>query len=110
HAGLLGPVLAPGNGLRSEHGPERAQPRVALRKCPLALFFAGTDLIQGSMERPGGWIERIALAMAGKRSPWGKPSGSDGGDGSGDEGATPPSGEDPPKGPRNPWLPGGGSE
>lgn len=45
--------------------------------------------------------------MAGKRSPWGKPSG---GDGSGDEGATPPSGEDPPKGPRNPWLPGGGSE
>lgn len=52
----------------------------------------------------GGLIERIALAMAGKRSPWGKgPSGGD--EGSGD--ATPPSGETP-KGPRNPWLPGAG--
>jgi membrane protease subunit HflK len=68
------------------------------------------------MEKLGGWIERITLAMAGKRSPWGKPSGSGGGnggdgeDGSDEEGATPPSGEDPPKGPRNPWLPGGRSE
>jgi membrane protease subunit HflK len=60
------------------------------------------------MERSGGWIERIALAMAGKRSPWGKPSGSDGGDDSGGDGTTPPSGDDTPKGPRNPWLPGGG--
>ncbi|MEN7537712.1 protease modulator HflK [Aurantiacibacter flavus] len=57
-------------------------------------------------------IERIALAMAGKGSPWGKPSGNNGdnsggnGDGGkGDGSPTPtPSGED---GPRNPWLPGG---
>ncbi|MBN9504789.1 MAG: protease modulator HflK [Altererythrobacter sp.] len=47
--------------------------------------------------------------MAGKRSPWGKPSGG-GGNGSDDEGATPPPGDDQPRGPRNPWLPGGGSE
>ena len=53
-------------------------------------------------------IERIALAMAGKRSPWGKPTGDK--DGDGGEGETPPAGEDPPKGPRNPWLPGGGSD
>ena len=62
------------------------------------------------MERLGGWIERIALAMAGKRSPWGKPSGDGGGEGPGEEGAPPPSDEEKPKGPRNPWLPGGGSE
>jgi len=52
--------------------------------------------------------------MAGKRSPWGKPSGdNEGGEGEGpgDEGGeTPPTGEDAPKGPRNPWLPGGGDE
>jgi len=54
--------------------------------------------------------------MAGKRSPWGKPSGDGGGEGSGGEGAggetptPPPTGEEKPKGPRNPWLPGGGSE
>jgi membrane protease subunit HflK len=70
------------------------------------------------MERMGGLIERIALAMAGKRSPWGKPPGGKEGAGSGDEGATPsgdggaepPPSEESPKGPRNPWLPGGGSE
>ena len=66
------------------------------------------------MERLGGFKQRIALAMAGKRSPWGKPSpgGGDenggGQDGAGGEG--PPSSEDRPKGPRNPWLPGGGGE
>lgn len=55
----------------------------------------------------------IGLAMAGKGNPWGKPAGS-GGDGE------PPSGDDSdnagdgevgeskPRGPRNPWLPGGG--
>jgi membrane protease subunit HflK len=50
--------------------------------------------------------------MAGKRSPWGKPTGdSDGsGAGPGDGGETPPTGEDTPRGPRNPWLPGGGNE
>jgi membrane protease subunit HflK len=57
------------------------------------------------MERLGGLIERIALAMAGKRSPWGKgPSGGDDDDG----GETPPPSGETPKGPRNPWLPGGG--
>lgn len=69
------------------------------------------------MEKTGGLIERIALAMAGKRSPWGKPSGEGGdnqgggepsGDGDG-KGETPPSGDPAPRGPRNPWLPGGGS-
>lgn len=68
--------------------------------------------INTRMERFGGIFDRIALAMAGKRSPWGgKPSGESGG---GDE--PPAAGEgtsDPgssePKGPRNPWLPGGGS-
>lgn len=47
-----------------------------------------------------------ALAMAGKKNPWGggsKGGGSDGGDGGGDSGG----GND---GPRNPWLPGGGSD
>jgi membrane protease subunit HflK len=59
------------------------------------------------MEKMGGLIERIALAMAGKRSPWGKgPSGED--DGSGEATPPPPSGETP-KGPRNPWLPGSGA-
>jgi membrane protease subunit HflK len=62
------------------------------------------------MERKGGMIERIVLAMAGKRSPWGKPGGDKGAGGQGDGGDAPSSGENPPKGPRNPWLPGGGSE
>ena len=74
------------------------------------------------MQRQGGFFERIGLAMAGKRSPWGKPSGnngdgggeSGGGDGDGGgEGTQPSSGEpsgDPGRGPRNPWLPGGGSK
>lgn len=62
------------------------------------------------MERMGGFFERIALAMAGKRSPWGSKSGSDGGgegDGPSDGGESPDEGK--PRGPRNPWLPGGGS-
>jgi membrane protease subunit HflK len=71
------------------------------------------------MERLGGFIDRIGLAMAGKRSPWGKPSGNGGGDGSGEDGgesagesggADAPSGDDGAKGPRNPWLPAGGSQ
>ena len=60
------------------------------------------------MERSGGMIGRIALAMAGKRSPWGKPSQGGRGDNGGEGGETPPASEDAPKGPRNPWLPGGG--
>ena len=57
-----------------------------------------------------GFGQRISLAMAGKKSPWGGGSGddgdSDGGKPTGSEGG------DKPKGPRNPWLPpgsGGGS-
>jgi len=41
--------------------------------------------------------------MTGKRSPWGKPPSPDG-----EQETPPPTGEDAPKGPRNPWLPGGG--
>ncbi|MBO6526555.1 MAG: protease modulator HflK [Erythrobacter sp.] len=48
--------------------------------------------------------QRISLAMAGKKSPWGSGSGN-GGDGDKPAGAE--SG-DKPKGPRNPWLPPGG--
>lgn len=63
------------------------------------------------MERLGGFIERIGLAMAGKRNPWGKASGGGGNDGDGGDGSdggnTPPVGGD---GPRNPWLPGGGGQ
>jgi len=56
----------------------------------------------------GGFQKRIALAMAGK-SPWGgKPGGSGGKDGEQPEEA--PAREDAPRGPRNPWLPGGGGE
>jgi len=67
------------------------------------------------MERLGGFLDRIALAMAGKRSPWGGGSGNDGGDdsGSGDapQGEGTPEGDkpkEPPRGPRNPWLPNEG--
>lgn len=62
----------------------------------------------------GGFFERFGLAMAGKRNPWGKPpKGSGGGDSNGGgDGDAPGDGgsEDapPPRGPRNPWLPGGG--
>lgn len=62
------------------------------------------------MERLGGFIERIGLAMAGKKNPWG--GGSKGGDSNDGEGGDPSEGEgdSPGKagGPRNPWLPGGG--
>jgi membrane protease subunit HflK len=69
------------------------------------------------MERLGGLYDRIVLAMAGKRSPWGKPTGEEGsgsgpveGGSGGEDVPTPPTGENAPKGPRNPWLPGGGEE
>lgn len=62
------------------------------------------------MDILGGFQRRVALAMAGK-SPWGKRPGS-GNEGEGAGGdptpGDPPSAEDPPRGPRNPWLPGGG--
>jgi modulator of FtsH protease HflK len=63
------------------------------------------------MERMGGLFEKIALAMAGKKNPWGGSSGGGGsggdGDGGGPEGPTEGSEGPPPRGPRNPWLPGG---
>jgi len=54
------------------------------------------------------WIEsaigKVGLAMAGRRSPWGKGDPGAPGDGDGDA----PRGEDErPNGPRNPWLPPG---
>ncbi len=73
----------------------------------------------------GGFFERFGLAMAGKRNPWGQPPGggdggsNDGGSGGGDDGTgdTPEAGAGssggdapPPRGPRNPWLPGGGND
>ena len=83
-----------------------------VRRSPVFCADAPYNIL---MERLGGLYERIVLAMAGKRSPWGKPPG-DKEPGEGDSGApaepdaTPPSGEDKSRGPRNPWLPGGGSE
>jgi len=58
-----------------------------------------------------GFRQQIGLAMAGKKNPWGKPTGS--GDGGGDDSSGDksdgPGKEGPGKeGPRNPWLPGGG--
>lgn len=49
--------------------------------------------------------------MAGKRNPWGKPSGDDGsgGDDGGSSSEEPSADKPAPKGPRNPWLPPGGS-
>ncbi|WP_370190780.1 protease modulator HflK [Qipengyuania sp.] len=53
-----------------------------------------------------GFGQRIALAMAGKKSPWG---GGSGNDGEGEQAGGSDSG-DKPKGPRNPWLPPGGGD
>ncbi len=60
-----------------------------------------------------GFKKNLVLAMAGKKNPWGKPTGGGGesggsGDGSdgGSDGSGGSSGND--DGPRNPWLPGGG--
>ena len=49
------------------------------------------------MERTGGWLEKIALAMAGKKSPWGKGGDGDGEPESGGDGETPPTGENKPR-------------
>lgn len=61
------------------------------------------------MERMGGLIGRIGLAMAGKRNPWGKGSkNGDSDEGASSGGETPSGGGDSPEkagGPRNPWLP-----
>lgn len=66
-----------------------------------------------AMKRIGGALARGALAMSGRRSPWG---GGDGKDGepegeTGDDGAsegTPKPSTPPERGPRNPWLPPAG--
>lgn len=62
-----------------------------------------------------GFKQQPWLAMAGKRNPWGKSGGDDGGDGAGGEpeaAPEPPKADKPDKtpakGPRNPWLPPGG--
>lgn len=52
------------------------------------------------MRTLGGFFDRIGLAMAGGKNPWGKKP--TGGDGAGGDGSKP-------RGPKNPWLPGGGS-
>lgn len=70
------------------------------------------------MERLGGFLDRIVLAMAGKRSPWGSSGsgsggssepgpGNDGPDGAGSGDGD--AGDKKPRGPRNPWLPGSGN-
>lgn len=65
------------------------------------------EMIDGLRQRLAGGI---ALAMAGK-SPWVNGNGSGGGDGAGfggGDGSASDGGGDERKGPRNPWLPGGG--
>lgn len=70
------------------------------------------------MKRIGGALARGALAMSGRRSPWGGGDGKDGepgdepgkgADGAKGEGpsepASPPERDGPERGPRNPWLP-----
>ncbi|HEX7711296.1 MAG TPA: protease modulator HflK [Sphingomonadaceae bacterium] len=63
------------------------------------------------MARSGGLFGRIALAMAGKGSPWGGPPKPEGERGEDDtpKGDAPTPG-DKPAGPRNPWLPGGSDD
>jgi len=50
------------------------------------------------------FTQKITLAMAGKKNPWGSS-----GNGGGDDGGDSDSGGGDSDGPRNPWLPGGGS-
>ncbi len=78
-----------------------------------ALLFTHFVPINGRMERLGGFIERIALAMAGKRSPWGGAPKGDDDRGAADDGENGTPSSDKPgrgSGPRNPWLPGGGDD
>ena len=55
-----------------------------------------------------GFGRRIGLAMAGKKSPWGNGPGKGAGSGDTPSGESAESGK--PDGPRNPWLPPGGSD
>lgn len=59
-----------------------------------------------------GFGRTIALAMAGKKTPWGKPSADDSGDADGAGSDSGPRADTPPRknGPRNPWLPPSGGE
>jgi modulator of FtsH protease HflK len=82
----------------------------------VALFFVHFLPIQASMDKIGGFWERIGLAMTGGRNPWGgSPGGgpkSDGGGSGGDSGGADDGGAgggEKPRGPRNPWLPGSGA-
>lgn len=62
------------------------------------------------MQRLSGFFERIALAMTGRRNPWGGGPGKGGGDDAGGDSGGEQTGGDgpsPPDGPRNPWLPSG---
>ncbi len=64
---------------------------------------------ENRIKRAGGWIEKIGLAMAGRKSPWGSGSGGSGpgDDNAGSDGEPGNGGDEPARGPRNPWLPGG---
>ena len=60
------------------------------------------------MQSFSGLFDRIGLAMAGRKSPWGSKSDGSGGKESGaDDGGSDKPGKS--GGPRNPWVPGGGS-
>src|SRR5687768_3307015 len=59
---VIAPLLACLSGGCSEN----------VRRSPV---FCSRASYNSLMERLGGWYERIVLAMAGKRSPWGKPGG-----------------------------------
>ena len=80
---------------------------VASKSARQPLFFPQTAPIRVGMRIFDGFGQRISLAMAGKKSPWGGGSGNDGGGGDEPIGAQ---GGDKPKGPRNPWLPQGGRD
>ncbi len=59
------------------------------------------------MKRIGSVLAQLGLAMAGPRSPWGKPRPDGPTDGESGPPAPPTGDGDPPRGPRNPWLPPG---
>ncbi|ANU07130.1 protease modulator HflK [Paraurantiacibacter namhicola] len=69
------------------------------------------------MRTLGGFFDQIALAMAGRKNPWGGKSGGNDGDGGGEGGGDGAGSGDGPssaggdgsRGPKNPWLPGGKS-
>lgn len=85
-----------------------AEARLFLNRHPL--FFAELHTYKEDMQILDGLKQRFgALAMAGKKNPWGGGAGGSkgGGDSGGDDGGS-DGGEGGTEGPRNPWLPGGG--